>query len=71
MPLALLRGANSDVLSAATAAEMCRRRPDMLFADVPDRGHTPFLDEPAALDVIFRWIAMTVAATGTAALAAG
>jgi pimeloyl-ACP methyl ester carboxylesterase len=46
LPLALVRGANSDLLSAATTAEMRRRRPDMIFAEVPDRGHIPFLDEP-------------------------
>ncbi|MFN4154708.1 MAG: alpha/beta fold hydrolase [Paracoccaceae bacterium] len=52
LPLALLRGANSDLLSAETAAEMRRRRPDMLFAQVPDRTHIPFLDEPEAVTVI-------------------
>jgi pimeloyl-ACP methyl ester carboxylesterase len=56
LPLALIRGANSDLLSEATAAEMRRRRPDMLFADVPDRGHVPFLDEPEALAVIRAWL---------------
>ncbi|MEM1301418.1 MAG: alpha/beta hydrolase [Pseudomonadota bacterium] len=57
LPTALIRGANSNLLSAKTAAEMCRRRPDMIFADVPDRGHVPFLDEPAALDALRAWIA--------------
>jgi 2-haloalkanoic acid dehalogenase type II len=52
LPLALIRGANSDLLSAATAAEMQRRRPDMIAADVPNRGHVPFLDEPEAQAVI-------------------
>lgn len=52
LPLALLRGANSDLLSKATVAEMQRRRPDMLFAEVPDRAHIPFLDEPESLAVI-------------------
>jgi pimeloyl-ACP methyl ester carboxylesterase len=56
LPLALVRGANSDLLSAETAAEMHRRRPDMLFADVPDRGHVPFLDEPEAVAVIRQWV---------------
>lgn len=56
VPLALVRGANSDLLSAETAAEMRRRRPDMLFADVPDRGHIPFLDEPPALSVIHAFL---------------
>lgn len=52
LPLALIRGANSDLLSAETAAEMRRRRPDMLFAEVPGRGHIPFLDEPEAVAVL-------------------
>ena len=58
LPLALIRGANSDLLSAATAAEMCRRRPDMIFAQVPDRGHIPFLDEPEALKAIREWLTL-------------
>lgn len=52
LPLALIRGANSDLLSPATAAEMRRRRPDMIFAEVPDRGHVPFLDEAESLAAI-------------------
>jgi pimeloyl-ACP methyl ester carboxylesterase len=56
LPLALIRGANSDLLSKATAAEMRQRRPDMLFADVPGRGHVPFLDEPEAAAVIRAWV---------------
>jgi pimeloyl-ACP methyl ester carboxylesterase len=56
-PLALIRGANSDLLSAATAAEMRRRAPEMIVAEVPDRGHVPFLDEPAALAAIRAWLA--------------
>jgi len=55
LPLALIRGANSNLLSEATAAEMRTRRPDMIFADVPDRGHVPFLDEPEALDALNDW----------------
>ena len=49
LPLALVRGANSDLLSAETAAKMRRHRPDMTFAKVPDRAHIPFLDEPQAV----------------------
>jgi pimeloyl-ACP methyl ester carboxylesterase len=58
LPLALIRGAASDVLSAATAAEMRRRRPDLIFAEVPDRGHAPFLDEPPALAALQAWLAL-------------
>lgn len=56
LPLALVRGMNSDILSAETAAEMCRRRPDMIHAEIPDRGHVPFLDEPESLKAIRAWL---------------
>ncbi len=56
LPVALLRGANSNILSAETAAEMQRRRPDLIYAEVPDRGHVPFLDEPDSVSVIRRWL---------------
>jgi pimeloyl-ACP methyl ester carboxylesterase len=49
LPLALIRGANSDLLSPATTAEMRRRRPDMITAEVPDRAHIPFLDEAESI----------------------
>lgn len=56
LPVALLRGANSDLLSQACAAEMQRRRPDMIFAEVPDRAHIPFLDEAESLAVLRQFI---------------
>ena len=56
LPLALIRGANSDLLSPETGAEMQRRRPDMIFADVPDRAHVPFLDETESLQAIRAWL---------------
>lgn len=56
LPVALIRGANSDLLSSGTAAEMRRRRPDMILAEVPDRGHVPFLDEPEALAAVHAWL---------------
>ncbi|ETX27382.1 alpha/beta fold hydrolase [Roseivivax isoporae] len=58
LPLCAIRGANSNLLSAATFAEMRARRPDMIAAVVPDRGHIPFLDEPEAVDALDRWLAM-------------
>jgi pimeloyl-ACP methyl ester carboxylesterase len=56
LPVALLRGADSDLLSQACAAEMQRRRPDMIFAEVPDRAHIPFLDEAESLAVLRQFI---------------
>lgn len=56
LPLALIRGANSDLLSEETADEMLRRRPDIIRADIADRGHVPFLDEDDALDALTEWL---------------
>ena len=56
VPLALIRGANSDLLSLGTADSMRRRRPDMIFASVPDRAHIPFLDEPESLSAIHAFV---------------
>ena len=56
LPVALIRGANSDLLSRTTVAEMQSRRPDMIFADVPGRGHIPFLDEPESLTALHAFL---------------
>lgn len=52
LPLALIRGANSDLLTAETVARMRARRPDMAVAEVPGRAHIPFLDEPESVALI-------------------
>ncbi|HLS59030.1 MAG TPA: alpha/beta hydrolase [Paracoccaceae bacterium] len=55
VPVAVVRGANSDLLTPETVARMQARRRDLIVAEVPDRGHVPFLDEPeslAALDAL-------------------
>jgi pimeloyl-ACP methyl ester carboxylesterase len=57
LPLALIRGANSDLLTRETAQDMQARRPDMHFAEVPGRAHIPFLDEPEALTLIRSFLA--------------
>ena len=62
LPLALIRGANSDLLTAAQAAEMRAARPDMIFAKVPDRAHIPFLDEPESVAALHAWLAAVQAA---------
>lgn len=55
LPVALIRGANSDLLSHEIYAEMRRRRPDGIYAEVPGRAHVPWLDEAESLAVIKGW----------------
>jgi pimeloyl-ACP methyl ester carboxylesterase len=57
LPLALIRGANSDLLTSDTVASMRARRPDMAVVEVPDRAHIPFLDEPEAIGLIRAFLA--------------
>lgn len=45
----VLRGEYSDLLSAATVAEMQKRHRRLSAITVPGRGHVPFLTEPVAL----------------------
>jgi pimeloyl-ACP methyl ester carboxylesterase len=52
LPLATIRGANSDLLSPGTFQEMQDRHPGMIAATVPDRAHVPFLDETQSLTAI-------------------
>ena len=56
LPTALIRGANSDLLTVETAAKMRQRRPDMIFAEVPGRAHIPYLDEPESLAAIHEFL---------------
>lgn len=56
LPLALIRGTASDVLARSTAEEMRRRRPDMTFAEIAERGHIPFLDEAEAIRAVRKWL---------------
>lgn len=59
IPTGVIRGANSDLLSAATVKEMHARHPGLLSTEVPDRGHVPFLDEPVALELIRKVLGTT------------
>lgn len=55
-PVGLIRGANSNILTAETAAEMRARHPGMIFSEVPERGHVPFLDEAESRAVIATYL---------------
>jgi pimeloyl-ACP methyl ester carboxylesterase len=48
-PVLLVRGEESDILSAETAAAMAMRQPHLCRVDVPGVGHAPSLAEPAAI----------------------
>ncbi len=56
LPVALIHGANSNLLTADTVARMRAENPQMRLAEVPGRGHVPFLDEPEALEVLHAWL---------------
>lgn len=57
VPFVLLRGAGSDLLSVETVDRMQREAPHLVATEIPDRGHVPFLDEPASVVAIDAWLA--------------
>jgi pimeloyl-ACP methyl ester carboxylesterase len=52
VPTLVLRGANSDLLTPAILEDMKRQKPDLVSAEIPHRGHPPFLDEQEAIKAI-------------------
>jgi len=57
VPLMIVRGANSDMLSSATLDAMLTRRAELDVAVVPDQGHPPFLAEPKLIQRIAAFVA--------------
>jgi pimeloyl-ACP methyl ester carboxylesterase len=58
VPLLVIRGALSDLLSASTVARMAREKPDLGHITVSNRGHTPLLNEPECLAAIDAFVAL-------------
>lgn len=52
VPMLVIRGALSDLLSAATVVRMAREKPELQHITVANRGHTPLLNEPECLAAI-------------------
>jgi pimeloyl-ACP methyl ester carboxylesterase len=57
LPVSVVRGEHSDLLSAATVAAMSQQNAGLDATTIPRRGHAPFLDEAPAKDALVRWLA--------------
>ena len=57
VPMLVLRGELSDLLSAATVERMAREHPNLTAVTVPRRGHAPLLDEPECVAAIDGFLA--------------
>jgi pimeloyl-ACP methyl ester carboxylesterase len=56
VPVLVLRGENSDILSDATVAEMHRRHPALISLVVPEQGHAPLLKDRMTLEAVRRFL---------------
>jgi pimeloyl-ACP methyl ester carboxylesterase len=56
VPLLVVRGETSDILGRDTVVAMQAMHPTMGAVEVPNRGHAPLLDEPAAVVAIDEWL---------------
>jgi pimeloyl-ACP methyl ester carboxylesterase len=56
VPILVIRGALSDILSAATVDAMRARHPGLETIEVPDQGHVPLLDSPDLIDSIIKFV---------------
>ncbi len=59
VPVLVVRGANSDLLSRKTVEEMHRRHPNLSSIEVPGEGHAPLLRDAPTIDAIARFFAST------------
>lgn len=57
VPMMVIHGALSDILSAATVAQMAARHPGLAVHTVPDQGHAPLLWDAASQQAIQDFLA--------------
>ncbi|MEH6809603.1 MAG: alpha/beta hydrolase [Hyphomonas oceanitis] len=60
-PLLVIRGEQSDILSAKTADKMVKRHKRASLATIPGVGHAPLLNEPESLSAIRHFLGETAA----------
>jgi len=56
VPVLVIRGANSDILSATTVATMRARHPGLELIEVADQGHVPLLEGAEVVSYIGRFV---------------
>ena len=56
IPMLLIRGELSDILSSECVSEMQHRKPDMVYQEITNRGHAPMLDEAESLSAIKKFL---------------
>ncbi len=52
LPVGVIRGANSDLLSNETVEKMAEQHKGLITALVPNRAHVPFLDEAESIEAV-------------------
>ena len=69
VPLMVVRGENSDILTAQTVDEMRRQHPAMATVTVPNQGHAPLLKDPTTTEAIRHFLTAADAGRQFATLA--
>ena len=67
VPVLVIRGANSDLLSKATVEDMHRRHPRLASIEVPGEGHAPLLHDAPTINAIANFFANADSAQYSAA----
>lgn len=70
VPLMVVRGENSDILTVDTVDEMRRRHPAMTAITVANQGHAPLLKDPTSIEAIRHFLVATDAVRPAGARAA-